>query len=266
MLAQIESIGVHQGGAHASFEPGPPAWTYAVADWGPWIFGAIFAVLFVRALLHSRRYRARSVFETAEQNAVHEALIAAETHTTGEIVPVVLERSDRHPNAAWSSALFTLLIGTTLFEGLLPWHAPHLLIACQLVLGTVGFALACWLPAWKRMFVSEARADEMAQEQALQEFFRLRLHETAGRTGVLLCVSLLERRVVVLGDVGIHAKVGDEHWEATRAAILAGVRRGRVGEGLIDGIRLTGAVLQRHFPWTQGDRNEIPDRVVVRRE
>lgn len=257
---------LQHAGAHGAWEPGAPAWAYAGDDYGPWVLGAIFVVLLLRALVHQRRYRAVAVFDTAAQSAVHDALVTAESHTVGEMVPVVLERSDRHPGAEWLSALVTLLVGTALLQGILPWHAPHLLILSQIGLGAVGFLIARALPAWKRLFVSESRATEMALEQATQEFFRLGLHQTTARTGVLLFVSLLERRVVVLGDIGIHAKVGDDHWERTQTAILDGVRRGRVEAGLVDGIRATGAQLAEHFPWVHGDRNEIPDRVVVRRE
>ncbi len=253
-------------GSAAQWDPGPPAWVWAIDDWGPWVLAAILVVLLLRALFHHRRYKAVAVFDTQAQSAVHDALIGAESSTVGEIVPVVIERSDRHPGASWLSAVVTLLVGTALLQGVLPWHAPHLLIACQLVLGAVGFLLAEALPAWKRIFVSEARATEMAIEQANQEFFRLGLHQTTARTGVLLFISLLERRVVVLGDVGIHAKVGDAHWESTKTLILDGIRRGRVETGLVEGIRSTGAVLTQHFPWLHGDRNEIPDRVVVRAE
>jgi putative membrane protein len=139
-------------------------------------------------------------------------------------------------------------------------------LSVQFVLGAFGFALARLVPGWKRMFVSEQRASAAAEEQAVNEFHRLGLSRTHARTGVLLLVSLFERRVVVLGDAGIHAKVGDEHWNATRTAILEKVRSGHVDEGLVDGIRASGAVLAQHFPWTEGDRNELPDRVVVRDE
>jgi putative membrane protein len=256
----------HTAGAHAQWEPGPAKWIYAVDDWGPWVLAAIFIALLLRAVAHQRRYRAVAVFGTEAQSAVHDALLSAEAGTVGEIVPVVLERSDRHPEADWLSALVTLLIGTALLQGQLPWHAPHLLILCQLGLGAFGFLLARALPAWKRLFVSERRATEMALEQATQELFRLGLHQTTARTGVLMFVSLLERRVVVLGDIGIHQKVGDDHWQRTQTAVLDGVRRGRLETGLVEGIRATGSVLAEHFPWVHGDRNEIPDRVVVRHE
>jgi putative membrane protein len=255
-----------QSGAHAQWEPGAPRWVYVVDDWGPWVLGVIVLVLIVRALLQRRRYSAVAVFDTRAQERVHDALMAAEAKTVGEIVPVVVERSDGHPNADWLSALTFLLVGSALLEGWLPWHAPHWLILCQLALGAIGFGLSRALPGWKRMFVSETRATEMASEQATQEFHRLQLHQTHARTGVLLFVSLFERRVIVLGDIGIHAKVGDELWAATRDAILEGAAQGRLEAGLVQGIERCGGQLERHFPWVHGDRNEIPDRVVVRRE
>src|SRR5439155_902308 len=79
--------------------------------------------------------------------------------------------------AEWLSALVAVLLGSALLEGQLPWHAPHWLLLCQLVLGALGFALARLLPGWKRLFVPEARATEMAPQQARQGFFGLGLHE-----------------------------------------------------------------------------------------
>ena len=265
-LASVTAGAIDQTGAQHTWHEDAPRWLYVIDDWGPWLLGAIALAMLLRALLHQRRYRAVHVLDESAREAVRQAIVAAESKTVGEIVPVVLERSDRHPEAEWLSALVAVLLGSALLEGQLPWHAPHWLLLCQLGLGALGFALARLLPGWKRLFVSEARATEMALEQARQEFFELGLHETHERTGVLLLVSLFERRVIVLGDAGIHAKVGDEHWRKTKDVVLDGVRRGQLREGLIAGVRACGAELEMHFPWAAGDRNEVPDRVVVRRE
>ena len=106
----------------------------------------------------------------------------------------------------------------------------------------------------------------MAEEQAFQEFYRHGLHRTEAGTGVLLFVSLLERRVIVMGDSGIDAVVRPEDWERTDRIILEGVRSGSLRAGLVKGIESAAQLLEEHFPWTDGDRNEIPDRVIVRRE
>ena len=253
-----------QRGAQDAWEPGAHPYLYVVAEVGPWVLAAIAAFLILRALARNRLYRAVQVLGPAEQETVRAAIRAAESQTVGEIVPVVLERSDGHPDAEWLCALCTLLLGSALLERHLAWHAPHFLLLEQLALGALGFLAARALPDLKRAFVPAARADEMAEEQALQEFQRLGLRETRARTGVLLFVSLFERRVVVLGDAGIHAKVGDAHWEKTKSAVLAGIARGSLRDGLVDGIAACGAELSRHFPRSADDRNEIPDRLIVR--
>jgi putative membrane protein len=106
----------------------------------------------------------------------------------------------------------------------------------------------------------------VAEEQAFQEFYAQRLHKTEAATGVLVFVSLLERRVVLLADEGIDAKLDAQFWADTDDAILDGIRRGSLRDGLVDGIARAGECLSLHFPWKEGDRNEIPDRVIVRRE
>lgn len=233
---------------------------------GPWILLAAVIALVVHALVRARRFRTDTVLAKAAQERVHAALIDAERRTIGEVVPVVLGRSDAHPSGEWRSGFVLLVLGSALLEGVLPWHSPWLVILCQVVLGALGFGLARALPGWKRVFVSEARATELALEQASLEFQRLELDRTNARTGVLIFVSLFERRVVVLGDVGIHAKVGEAQWARTRDVVLAGVARNDLAAGLVDGIRECGEVLALHFPVGASDHNEIQDRLVVRDE
>ena len=116
------------------------------------------------------------------------------------------------------------------------------------------------------MFIFEDRATAVAEEQAFQEFYANGLHKTEAATGVLLFVSLLEHRVVVLADEGIDATADAEFWADTDQRILDGIRRGSLRDGLIAGIERAGERLAEQFPWKEGDRNEIPDRLILRRE
>jgi len=237
---------------------------HQVAVLGPWVLGGLVLLVVLRALLRARRYRAVHVLGPEAQAAVRDAIRAAESRTVGEIVPVVLERSDEHPSALWTCALFALLVGSALLERFLPWSIPHELLLCQLGLGAAGYVLAALLPDLGRHFVSEGRATAAAEEQALQEFHRYGLRETRDRTGILVFVSLFERRVVVLGDAGIHEKVGDDHWTRTRDAILSGIARGSLADGLVEGVRACGEELAKHFPSKSKGENELPDRLIVR--
>ena len=242
------------------------AWIELVGRFGATALLLFFAALLVRAFLRRHRYRAEDVLGPDDLARLHTDLIAAEERTTGEIVPVIVERSDRHPAASWLAAVSFVLVGCALLATRLPWDRPALLILAQAALGAAGFLATRALPDFQRLFVREARATEMAEEQAFQEFHRYGLHRTRGKTGVLLFVSLLERRVVVLADEGIAARVAAEAWSRADAAILGGVARGSLADGLAEGIGVVAEVLAEHFPREEGDRNELPDRIVVRRE
>ena len=261
----VMSLMLLQSGATASWELAWPTWLLAAARWGPLLLAALAAFLVLRALLRGRRYRAEGALAAPDRDRVRAAIAAAESNSCAELVVVVVEASDEHADADWLAALCALLLGTALLVADLPWHRPELLILAQLVLGAAGFVLARLLPDVARLFTNEARATGTAHEQALIEFQRLGLHRTAGRNGTLLFVSLFERRVVVLGDEAIHARVGDAHWTATTAAVLDGVAAGRLADGLLAGVQACGAVLCEHFPRAGADRNELPDHLVVRR-
>jgi putative membrane protein len=159
-----------------------------------------------------------------------------------------------------------VLVGSALTAAWLPWDSPALVLLAQLAMGMVGFGLAAMLPDFKRLFIFSDRATSVAEEQAFQEFYANGLHKTEAATGVLLFVSLLEHRVVILADEGIDGKVDAEFWADTDDAILAGIRAGSLRDGLVAGVHRAGELLSEQFPWREGDRNEIPDRLIVRRQ
>jgi len=256
---------LQQSGAHGAWDGEWPAWLVAASRWGPLLLALLAAALLLRALLRRGRYRADGALQPAAAQAVREAIAAAERRTRGEVVVVVLERSDDHPDARWLAALCAMLLGTALLVHDLPWQRPELLLAAQLLLGAAGWLLARALPDVQRLFVREARASEVAHEQSLLEFQRAGMARTAGRTGVLLFVSLFEHRVVVLGDAAIHAHVGEAHWTATAQAVLQAAARGDLAAGLCAGVQACGDVLATHFPRAADDVNELPDHLVVRR-
>jgi putative membrane protein len=232
----------------------------------PWVFAVVLLFFVARALARRRRYSAVGVLDEDDRRRVREAIAQAERKTVGEILPVVVERSDPHPGANWMAALCCLLIGSALTAGWMPWHMPALVLLLQLAMGAVGFGLAAVLPGFRRLFIFEGRATAVAEEQAFQEFYAQGLHKTEAATGVLIFVSLLEQRVVVLADEGVNARVEDTFWIETDSAILQGIRGGSLRDGLIAGIDRAGEKLADLFPWTEGDRNEIPDRLIIRRE
>jgi len=57
-----------------------------------------------------------------------------------------------------------------------------------------------------------------ARERAIEVFSRLRIWDTEDNAGVLVYLLLADRRVEIVADRGIHAKVGTAAWDAISAS------------------------------------------------
>lgn len=97
---------------------------------------------------------------------------------------------------------------------------------------------------------------------AEKAFVRLKMTETRDRNGILFFIVPSRRAFVVLGDEGIHARVGQDFWESLAAALSGSFRKGDFTEGLVRAIETAGEKLAVHFPYDPAtDRNELSDAI-----
>jgi uncharacterized membrane protein len=100
------------------------------------------------------------------------------------------------------------------------------------------------------------------ERTAEKAFRRLGMEHTADRNGVLIFLVPSRKRFAVLGDTGIHEKVGQAFWNDVSACLSSHFRRGAFTEGLVEGVRMVGVRLATHFPSAgSADRDELPDEV-----
>lgn len=98
-------------------------------------------------------------------------------------------------------------------------------------------------------------------DHAAYVFKDLGMEKTRDRNGVLLYVSVPGRKVAVVGDTGIHARLGNDYWQGVLDVVLGHFRQDRFCEGLCAGVALLGEKLSEHFPYRRGDVNELNDEV-----
>lgn len=98
-------------------------------------------------------------------------------------------------------------------------------------------------------------------DRAKEVFHTLKMGNTQQENGVLIYVAVNDRKFAIYGDRGIDKVVPDGFWDSTRDAIQAQFRKKDFKQGIIDGILKAGKELQTHFPWQQGDINELSDEV-----
>ena len=191
------------------------------------------------------------LFSNSDLERIAEAVKIAEGKTSGEIVPFVVERSDAYESALWRGGF---ALSASVWLGIVLWYElgstwfPLRLLEILMALflaQAIGMLLVLFVPAWRRFFAGEDARARAVKQAAQAAFLSEEVFKTRERTGILIFMSLLERRVEVLGDAGINAKVAQTEWEDVVQTIVASMRAQQPAEGLIAAIQKCGGLLQR---------------------
>lgn len=102
-----------------------------------------------------------------------------------------------------------------------------------------------------------------AYERALEVFGIEGMHKTKERNAILFYLAVNSRKFAIVGDEGIHAKVKEEFWMTIRDVIQENFRHDSFVPGLVKGIEMAGEKLAIHFPWREGDSNELSDDISI---
>jgi uncharacterized membrane protein len=98
---------------------------------------------------------------------------------------------------------------------------------------------------------------------AVEEFHKLKMNNTRDKTGILLYLLLRDKQFYILGDQGIHEKIGDATWDQVRDEIQKHFIDGNFPEGILWGIERVGKILSEHFPVKEDDTDELSNEVVI---
>ena len=218
---------------------------------------------------------------TEEDHAkVSAAIAAAELKSDGEILAVATPLSDPYHDVAlhwavlvliavlaWAAACpscldwwLDLFLGEWRPEPTLREYFTFLLILAVLKFTAVLLILR-YMPL-RLALTPGATKTRRVRRRAIAMFKVAAERRTVGRTGVLIYLSMGERRAEIVADEAITKVTTPETWGDAMAALLVDVKAGRPGDGIAAAVEQVGLVLAEHFPRSVTDTNEIPDKLI----
>jgi putative membrane protein len=203
-----------------------------------------------------------TLFSENEQEEIRRAVEAAEAATSGEIVALVVPESDRYREA---EVLGGVLLGglLALVAGIILHHVTvWFFVPAVFILFFPCRILFCKIPWLKRSLLTRPRLESAVRERCVHAFYEKGLHRTRDETGVLIFISVLERKVWIIGDRGINDRITPETWHELARELSVGIREGRACTALCSIIGRCGRILAEHFPRKVDDVNELPDEVM----
>jgi putative membrane protein len=195
------------------------------------------------------------------KKALTEAVREVEACTSAELVVAVRARSGSYLHA---DLIAGIVVGLAALAFLLFSKQEFGLLAFivdTVVAGLLGGLIASRFPGLRRVLTRPAVRRRLAETAARSLFVEKRVHGTAGRTGFLLYVSVLEREAVFVTDVGLEPLAATEAWQKTIGAIEAGVRQGEDGVRIAERVRAFAHICGPALPRAHDDVDELANEV-----
>lgn len=204
---------------------------------------------------------------------ITQAIEEAEKATGGEIVTAIIPESDDY---AARELIFSIVCGLIAYILLVifserfarilenrlwidsPALIPLSMMAITLLTAALAYALA-QTPAVDRFIVGRRIMAEAVRRRAMRHFVESAAYDTVDRTGVLLFISVLERRVELIADKGIDEKVNPGTWESIVTPLIEGIKKKQTSTAIEAAIKSIGSILAKYVPPRPDDINEIAD-------
>lgn len=207
-----------------------------------------------------------------EQQQINELVAEVEAKSGAQVLVAVIGKADAYPEIPWKAfavgaavaALFVVVK-----ELLHPdWASMHSVVFDVVVVLGAGAALGLltiFAPPLARLFLDRLRAETEVRQYAQALFLERGVFQTHERIGVLVLVSLFERKVVILPDAGIRRHVTDEQIESVIAQMTPLLAERRIVAAAKVGLTALAALLHEKLTREDAHGNELADTVVQER-
>lgn len=212
----------------------------------------------------------KQTFSEEDLLRIKAAVKDAEDKISGEIVPVIVERSGSYAIAHYKAAV----IAGVFFFGLLVvldrymldsathtlYYDPLFIFAVVISAGALGALLPWFWPGAKRWLASTAELEQSCRQSAENAFLEEEIFNTRQRTGIMLFISFFEHEVIVMADRGISTVVEQREWDDIVAELVRHIRSRKITDGVVAGIKKCGDILlEKGFRKSDDDINELRD-------
>ncbi|SRR5690606_9006505 len=209
-------------------------------------------------------------FSDADLDRIKQAVKAAEDKISGEIVPVIVERSSTYTITVYKAAIIAAaltFLGIVILDRYVLEEASHTLLYDPLFIflfvvlgGCLGAVITNFSDSIKRLLVAQKYQDLVTRQAAENAFLEEEVFNTRQRTGIMIFISFFEHEVIVMADTGINKVVDQQQWDILVSEIIGKIKSGNLVEAIVHGIERCGTLLlEKGFKKTDDDINELHD-------
>jgi len=200
----------------------------------------------------------KKLIDPAHTAALEESIRVIEVSSTAEVVVEVRARSGSYSHADLATA-FIVAFAALLFVLFSPWVFPPVWVPVVVLAAYAGgWLVSSRTDALRRLLTPRSQREQNVRTFAAAAFVERGIANTEGDTGLLVYLSLLERRIEMIADRGVLDAVPVLEWN--QLVVAARDSRATIPAllGIMDALQ---PMLVRYLRGHAGDRDQLPDEV-----
>ena len=202
----------------------------------------------------------------SEKDKLHirQLIAQAEKKSHSELVPMIVASSDIYPAAHFRMAIIvSFIFSLALYFSPLSILNPIYFLWIQIPGLLLGYYMG-QIPFIQRILVTKNEMELETRQRALEAFFEHNIQNTQEHNGVLIFISLMERKIRIVTDVGVREKVDQKIWDEIIVAFADKVHKGDLAVALKETIEAAANVLEYYFPHQGKERtNELKNDLII---
>lgn len=166
-----------------------------------------------------------------------------EKRTNCQIVLSVIGRCDAYEELPWkafalgaSLAGFLTILMNTVYPLWYTWDRTLVSVSATLTGGALLALLVILFPGFAKFFQTSGQADTEVRQYAEALFLERELFATKNRTGILVLISLFERKVVILPDTGLREQLPEKVLQPVIGAMTPILKKGDIRKAFETGL------------------------------
>jgi len=213
----------------------------------------------------------KPVLSENDKDLLEKTIARAEEQLRSQMVLATVKRSDNYVEIPWKAFALGVsvsgllaLTGNLLFPGWIQGMAVLIAVVIMLATGAAMALLTILLPVFARLFLNDSRAETETRQYAESLFLSRQLFLTKHRTGILLLISLFEKKVVIIPDKGISNHVSNADIQRIITLMKAPLERNELRQSMEIAVDELTRIIE---PLTANDTtgDELPNRIIEER-
>ncbi len=198
-------------------------------------------------------------FDEKFKTKLYQTIEDIENNSLVEVVAMIKANSGNYRDVSFFTGAVVLFLAYTYFMFAPTIFDVYLIYFMTIIAFVIGFALVEFIPPIKKVLSGKKRKEKNVEVYSRAIFQKGGMRHTKEKIGVLIYVSLFEKKIKIVADRGAKTMVPAEEWDKIKTDFQEVFNASDFQTAFLEKLKNCQTIFSKYIPPVEDDINELPD-------